>query len=153
MLKSLRSIVLVLASLAVLPSCDCSDDCEIVLPPPQLVGLTVEVRDGSTGLLLEGARVLLVSVTHEWSGCVCQSPFTVDGFTNQQGRVRISAHEFADAEIGFREDGFGNAILLHDSDQDEARVTLDIDGAQFGSAQVSIQLDWHHADRLLIVEL
>lgn len=118
---------------------------------PNRVGITVEVRSG--GVVLEGVSVVLVSVDHEWSNCTCVSPFTVEGFTNSFGRVRIDSHDFADAEIGFHEDGLGHAVLYGRWNEDECRVALDIDAAQYGSARVFVDLSWHEPDRLVVIDL
>lgn len=134
---------------AILASCHSGEEW----PPSKAVGLTAEVRDGTSGGLLSGAKITLVEVEHEWSACVCKSPFDVFGITDQTGQVRFEPEDFAAAEVGFLEDGHGRAVLQGHPNKDEAIVVLVVTRTGYRDELVKILLSNAQPDRLAIVML
>jgi hypothetical protein len=143
-------IALSLAALALGPACHRARDR---WDPDRPVGLTVEVRDGVGGGLLSGATIELIEVEHEWSGCVCVSPYEVFGITDGSGQVRFEPEDFADAEVGFLEDRVGRAILRGRPDQDEAIVTVLVTRPGYHDDVVPVLLTNSRPDRLAVVML
>jgi len=113
---------------------------------PRLVSILVEVYDPTTNLVWENVGVRIVESYQEWSGCVCESPFSDWYLTDSSGRVLLDEYLLADAAVGFQEDGLRRAVLAPYRDEDEATVWLEIDAVGFAPVWVEVELRWDSPD-------
>lgn len=111
--------------------------------PPRHVEIEVEVFDPETNGVWEGVSVRVVEGYHEWSGLTLGAG-NPDLWlvTDATGRVLFTATDLADADVGFREDQDGHAILVADRREDEAFVLLEIDAVGFDRVFVDVPLSW-----------
>ena len=118
----------------------------VVVEPPRLTSILVEVYDPLTNFAWEGVSVRVVEADQEWSGCTCVSPY-LDWFeTDAFGRVLIDEYVLAAAQVGFLEDSTGAAVLGPGFDEDEALVVLEIDAVGFAPTYVEVPLSWADPD-------
>jgi hypothetical protein len=119
---------------------------------PRLVEIEVEVYDPESNGVWEGVSVRVVEGYHEWSRCTCPAGNpNLWQVTARDGRVLFTAADLADADIGFREDGSGDAILSGDRDEDEAFVLVEIDAIGFDRVFVDVPLTWREPSVLVSV--
>ena len=149
--RPLALAVLSLLSFALSACCDSCDD-EYYPAPPEAVSIEVEVYDPVTGGVWEGVGVRLASAWQEWSGCVCDSPFT-DSFelTDMAGRVHFSAYDVHSYAIGFPVDSYGRAVLGSHPAGDDATVPLEVWAPGFNSVFVRVDVSWSWPDALISV--
>lgn len=112
------------------------------LPAPRAVSILVEVYDPATNLVWQDVGVRVVRATHEWSRCTCASPHVDWFFTDASGQVLLDEQILAAAEVGFVEDGAGNAIVGPRSFEDEAVVLLEVDALGFTPVFVEVDVSW-----------
>lgn len=120
----------------------------VVVPvdPPRLVSILVEVYDPVTDLVWENVSVRIVEAEQEWSQSLHVSPFVDWYLTDSTGRVLLDEYALAFAEVGFREDASGRAILGSRSFEDEAIVVLEVDALGFSPVVVEVPLSWDQPD-------
>lgn len=113
---------------------------------PRPVSILVEVYDPTTNLVWENVSVRVVEADNEWSGCTCISPWDDWYLTDDRGQVFLDEHVLAAADVGFREDGAGRAVLWPYRDEDEATVLLVVDAEGFAPVYVEVPLRWDEPD-------
>lgn len=113
---------------------------------PRPVSILVEVYDPVTNLVWENVSVRVLEADQEWSGCTCASPWADWYATGVDGRVLLDEYRLAAAEVGFREDGAGRAVLWPYRDEDEATVWLVVDAEGFVPVYVEVPLRWDEPD-------
>ena len=132
----------------------CSDCCTTVVrePAPRAVELEIEVYDPFTGGVWEGVGVRVVQANQEWSGCVCVSPYANDfALTDRTGLIYFSPFALAAAEVGFVEDGAGQAVLYPDVFEDEADLVLEVWAPGFDPVFVEVPLSYGQPYRFVSV--
>ncbi|MDA0375287.1 MAG: hypothetical protein O2865_16000 [Planctomycetota bacterium] len=132
----------------------CSDCCTTVVrePAPRAVELEIEVYDPFTGGVWEGVGVRVVQANQEWSGCVCVSPYANDfALTDRTGLTYFSPFALAAAEVGFVEDGAGQAVLYPDVFEDEADLLLEVWAPGFDPVFVEVPLSYGQPYRFVSV--
>ncbi|MDA0932469.1 MAG: hypothetical protein O3C51_03335 [Planctomycetota bacterium] len=132
----------------------CSDCCTTVVrePAPRAVELEIEVYDPFTGGFWEGVGVRVVQANQEWSGCVCVSPYANDfALTDRTGLTYFSPFALAAAEVGFVEDGAGQAVLYPDVFEDEADLLLEVWAPGFDPVFVEVPLSYGQPYRFVSV--
>ncbi len=140
-------LLLLLFSTLLLAACGSrSRRATVVVEPPRLTSILVEVYDPFTNLAWENVSVRVVEADQEWSGCTCVSPYLDWYSTDTFGRVLLDEYVLADAGVGFVEDGFGAAILGSAYDEDEALVVLEIDALGFAPLIVEVPVSWAEPD-------
>ncbi len=91
------------------------------------VTIEVEVYDPETNYVWQDVGVRLVQASQEWSGCVCTNPNRQDWYyTDDLGVAFFSPADIADADIGFRVDELGQAVISMHRDENEAIVLLEV---------------------------
>lgn len=119
---------------------------------PRLPEIQVEVYDPATNGVWEGVSVRVVEGYHEWSGCTCGAGnLDLWKLTGRDGLVLFTAGDLADADIGFREDSSGDAILSGDRDEDEAWVLVEIDAIGFDRLFVDVPVSWREPTAFISV--
>lgn len=113
---------------------------------PRPVSILVEVYDPVSNLVWENVSVRVLEADQEWSGCTCVSPWADWYQTGADGRVLLDEHVLAAADVGFREDGAGRAVLWPYRDEDEAAVWLVVDAEGFVPVYVEVPLRWDEPD-------
>lgn len=110
---------------------------------PRPVEIEVEAYDPETNFVWEGVSVRVVEGYHEWSGCTCQTTEPdLWLLTDDTGRVLFTAEHLADADIGFRVNALGEAIIEPDVDSDEAFVLVELDALGFDRVQFDVPVSW-----------
>ncbi|MCA8943483.1 MAG: hypothetical protein KDB80_13045 [Planctomycetes bacterium] len=112
-------------------------------PLPRTVAIEVEVYDPVSGFVWQDVSVRIVEAYHEWSGCVCESPWFDDYYyTDSSGLVYLDEYSLAFAEVGFLEDTEQRAIVESGRFEDEAVVTLEISAPTFETVWVDVPVSW-----------
>ena len=112
---------------------------------PRPVSILVEVYDPITNMVWENVSVRVVEASHEWSGCMCVSPYVDWYLTDAGGQVLLDEVILAYSEVGFLEDVQG-AVIGPGSYEDEATVLLEIDALGFTPVFVEVPLSWSEPD-------
>lgn len=135
-------------SLLTLVACDYHSHSHAVARPvdSRPVSILVEVYDPVSNLVWENVSVRVLEAEHEWSGCICASPWVDWHLTGSDGRVLLDEYTLAAAEVGFREDGVGRAVIWPYRDEDEATVWLVVDAEGFVPVYVEVPLRWDEPD-------
>jgi hypothetical protein len=118
---------------------------------PRPVSILVEVYDPATNLVWENVSVRVVEADQEWSGGTWVSPWLDWYLTDANGQVLLDEYLLADAEVGFRLDGAGRALLHPYRDEDQAVVVLEIDAVGFTPVIVEVPLRWDDPDVFVAV--
>jgi hypothetical protein len=112
-------------------------------PDPVPVSIEVEVYEPSTNRVWVNVGVRIVDAYNEWSDDWHTNPNPQDWrYTDDTGVARFSAHAIADANVGFKEDGYGQAVLDAEPENDEATVTLEIWAPGHEAVIVRVDLCW-----------
>ncbi|MBK8976036.1 MAG: hypothetical protein IPM29_08925 [Planctomycetes bacterium] len=119
---------------------------------PARVEIEVEVYDPVTGGVWENVGVRIVEAYNEWSGCICPTT-RPDLFllSDRNGLAYFSPQLIAEFDVGFAEDGLGNALLGYQSDRDEAVVRIEVFAVGFRSVFVDVPLTWDEPYRFVSV--
>ncbi len=147
---------LALASLLSLASCgggggSTSEPAPSTIPDPVPVSILVEVYDPATNWVWENVAVRIVEADHEWSNCSCVNQWTDWYWTDSNGQVVLTEYDLAYADVGFREDGFGRAMLWPRWFEDEATVLLEVWADGFVPVYVEVDLCWCQPDVMVSV--
>jgi hypothetical protein len=91
------------------------------------VTIEVEVYDPETNYVWENVGVRLVQAEQEWSSCICANPDRNDWYyTDEFGTVVFNPKRIANAEIGFKVDELGRAVISEHPAEDEAYVLIEV---------------------------
>ena len=113
----------------------------------RLVAIEVEVYDPQTNFVWENVGVRLVQANQEWSGCVCTNPERDDWYyTDAFGSVVFSPKRIADADIGFKVDEIGEAIISQPPAEDEAIVLIEVWAENFKPVLREVRLTYDQND-------
>lgn len=141
--------VLSVAVALVAAACHRGSDAVVVVTPdaPRPVSIEVEVYDPISGYVWQDVGVRVVEAYHEWSGCVCVTPYADDWYyTDPSGLVFLSEYALAAAEVGFTVDLLGRAEIAPAGNANEAVVTLEIWAPGFTSVFVDVDVTWGAPD-------
>ncbi len=106
----------------------------------QPVALEVEVYDPVTNFVWENVAVRIVEAEVTGAGGTFTNIRPDDWyFSDQSGLVFFDSYIFADAQVGFLIDGFGQAVL---DVGETARVVVELDALGFTSVVVEVFLTW-----------
>ncbi|MEY4673048.1 MAG: hypothetical protein RL148_832 [Planctomycetota bacterium] len=137
---------LLLAALgAVLPLASCyeEEDCGCYYEPvPELVTVLVEVYDPITNFVWEDVGVRVVSAWQEWSNATYTNPVVDYELTDQYGEAYFDSFDMALANVGFKEDAHGRAVVGPWEDIDDAVVTLEVYAPGFVPVLVNVPVSW-----------
>lgn len=107
------------------------------------VVIEVEVFDPVTNFVWVDVSVRLVQANQEWSGCICTNPEREDWFlTDELGVVLFTPELIAEADIGFKVDELGQAVIGQDRDEDEAVVLLEVWAKGFNPVLWEVKVTW-----------
>lgn len=141
-MKTLLPVLLVAAACS---SHHHDDGPAVRLPRP--VSIQVEVYDPTTNFVWENVSVRIADADQEWAGNAnYQSPYLDWFLTDRDGLVLFDEFLIADAEVGFREDANGAAIIHPGSGEDEATVWLEVDAVGFTPVWVEVPISWREPD-------
>ena len=110
------------------------------------MSILVEVYDPVTNLVWENVSVRVVESYQEWAGGSYVSPYADYYLTDATGRVLLDEYVLAYADVGFVEDGNGRALLGADRFEDQATVTIEVDGVGFVPVLVDVPVRWDQPD-------
>ncbi|HLQ38184.1 MAG TPA: hypothetical protein VK348_10300 [Planctomycetota bacterium] len=145
-MKLLRCVVFASVLLG-LPACGGAGDHALAdTRTPRPVSILIEVYDPVTNLPWQDLSVRIVEADNEWSGCTCSNPVEQWFLTDSSGQVLFDEFMLAEADVGFREDAAGFAVLHPRAREDQAVVVLEIDGVGFAPLFVDVQLSWDVPD-------
>ncbi len=106
----------------------------------QPVTLEVEVYDPVSNFVWENVAVRIVEAEVSGAGGTFTNIFPDDWyFSDQNGLVFFDSYIFADAQVGFLIDAFGQAVL---DVGETARVVVELDALGFTSVVVEVILSW-----------
>ena len=147
---------LLFAALLPLASCGGSSEPEpepvvVVVPAPVPVSILVEVYDPVTNWVWENVAVRIVEAEHEWSNCVCVNQWEDWYWTDTYGQALLTEYDLAYADVGFREDGAGRAVIGSRWFEDEATVLLEVWADGFAPVYVEVDLCWCGPDVFVAV--
>lgn len=127
-------------------------DDPVHLDPNRPVTIEVEVYDPETNFVWKGVGVRLVQARQEWSACICANPNRDDWYyTDAFGSVVFSPKRIASAEIGFKVDGLGQAIINRHPAEDEAMVLIEVWAENFKPVLREIKLTYHQNDMFVSI--
>jgi hypothetical protein len=113
---------------------------------PRPVSILVEVYDPLTNFVWENVSVRIVEADQEWSGSTWINPRVEWFLTNRFGQVFFDEFDLARAQVGFRVDGAGRAVLGSGQNEDQATVVLEVAAEGFVSVIVEVPLRWNRGD-------
>lgn len=126
-------------------------------PPPATVpaaapvSILVEVYDPATNWVWENVGVRIVEAGHEWSNHTCVNYWEDWYMTDSNGQALLTEYDLAWAEVGFREDGAGRAVIGSRWFEDEATVLLEVWAEGFAPVYVEVDLCWCEPDVYIAV--
>ncbi len=124
-----------------------------VIKVERRVGLDIEVYDPATGLVWEDVGVRIVEASHEWSGCICETPLVDDFYyTDNQGLVLFDSVDMAHADVGFQLDANGHAVMAPHEAEDEAVVLVEVWAPGFSPVFYEIDISWDDPVPVLSLE-
>jgi CheY-like chemotaxis protein len=127
MVQSRRLFLLFLAAAMLLSACGGGSSrrsSQAALPRP--VSILVEVYDPVTNFVWENVSVRIVEADQEWSGSTWINPRVEWFLTDRFGQVFFDEFELARAQVGFRLDNAGRAVLGPERNEDQATVVLEV---------------------------
>lgn len=137
------------SALLLLAACGGVDDD----PPPVVqtldpvpVSILVEVYDPVTNFVWENVGVRVVEADQEWADWIYTNPFEDWYLTNAAGQVLLTEYDLAVADVGFRQDAIGRALLFPRGFEDQATVLLEVWAEGFASVFVEVDLCWCQPD-------
>ncbi|MEQ1632177.1 MAG: hypothetical protein ABL997_07370 [Planctomycetota bacterium] len=131
------------ALLLTLTACSGGDDYEpapVQIPDPVPVSILVEVYDPVTNFVWQNVGVRIVESEQEWSQCLCVNQYEDWYLTDGAGQAMLTEYDLAYADVGFREDGNGRAVLWPGQFEDEATVVLEVWADGFTPVFVEVDL-------------
>ena len=145
--SSLLSSVL-FAPLLALAACGGStvETVPVVVPGPAPVSILVEVYDPVTNWVWENVGVRIVEADQEWSNLTYVNYWEDWYPTDSYGQVLLTEYDLAWAEVGFREDYAGRAVIGSRWFEDEATVLLEVWADGFAPVYVEVELCWCEPD-------
>ena len=147
MSTTMRAVPSLLCILASLSACGRGGSTPTLrTPDPRPVSILVEVYDPVTNLVWENVSVRVVESYQEWAGGSYVSPYADYYLTDATGRVLLDEYVLAYADVGFVEDGNGRALLGADRFEDQATVTIEVDGVGFVPVLVDVPVRWDQPD-------
>lgn len=131
---------------------------DVVVAPapavPRPVAIEVEVYDPVSGYVWQGMGVRIVEAEVEATGCFCLSPIPDDWFYSDEfGLVYFSPLDVSYADVGFIENGYGEAVVLPDAFGDEALVILEVWAPGLLPVEVEVYLDWTQPEVFISVPI
>lgn len=141
-------------ALLLLPACGGADDD---LPPPVQtldpvpVSILVEVYDPVTNFVWENVGVRVVEADQEWADWIYTNPFVDWYLTDTTGQVLLTEYDLAMADVGFRQDANGRALIFPRGFEDQATVLLEVWAEGFASVFVEVDLCWCQPDVFVAV--
>lgn len=137
-----------LASLLTLAACGGStaEPVPVAVPGPAPVSILVEVYDPATNWVWENVGVRIVEADHEWSNHTCVNYWEDWYPTDSNGQALLTEYDLAWAEVGFREDYAGRAVIGSRWFEDEATVLLEVWADGFAPVYVEVALCWCEPD-------
>jgi hypothetical protein len=117
-----------------------SDPDPVQLPAPVPVSIQVEVYDPVTNFVWENVGVRIVESDQEWSQSLWVNQYEDWYLTDNAGQVMLTEYDLAYAEVGFREDGIGRAVVWPRQFEDEATVVLEVWAEGFTPVFVEVDL-------------
>jgi len=132
-----------LAALLPLAGCIEEEDCGCYYEPvPELATILVEVYDPVTNFVWEDVGVRVVSAWQEWANATYANPVVSYELTDQYGEAFFDSYDLAVANVGFKEDGHGRAVIGPWEDVDDAIVTLEVYAPGFVPVFVNVAISW-----------
>lgn len=142
-----------LPALLLLAACGGADDEP---PPVQLLdpvpaSILVEVYDPVTNFVWQNVGVRIVEADQEWANWIYQNPFEDWYFTDAAGQVLLTEYDLAFADVGFRQDANGRALIFPRAFEDQATVLLEVWADGFDPVFVEVDLCWCQPDVFVAV--
>lgn len=140
-------------ALLLLPACGGAHDDP---PPVQTldpvpVSILVEVYDPVTNFVWENVGVRVVEADQEWADWIYTNPFEDWYLTDTTGQVLLTEYDLAMADVGFRQDANGRALIFPRGFEDQATVLLEVWAEGFASVFVEVDLCWCQPDVFVAV--
>ena len=140
----MKTIVLISSLILLLPGCSGGHhrDSEIVVHD-RPVTLEIEVYEPASGFVWQNVAVRIVEADQEWADAVFENPETSDWlYTDADGLVFFDDVELAIADVGFRLDSFGRAVIGPGEFEDQATILLEVYSPGLGTEFFEVDLSW-----------
>lgn len=141
------------ALLLVLAACGggSEDDPPVQTVGPVPVSILVEVYDPVTNFVWQNVGVRIVEADQEWAGWIYSNPYEDWYLTDSAGQILLTEYDLAMADVGFRQDANGRALLYPGGFEDQATVLLEVWADGFLPVFVEVDLCWCQPDVFVAV--